>query len=95
MISYAALVKHPVDRNHAFIDGNKRTALTATDVFFRANGRALGVDDYTQLVDLTVGVAEGKISLEECAERFESWLVLPRQVSKCPVTLASRTLMEL
>ena len=30
--------------NHPFVDGNKRVAFFATDVFLRLNGRKLGVD---------------------------------------------------
>jgi death-on-curing protein len=33
--------------NHAFVDGNKRVAFFATDVFLRLNGWKLDVDDET------------------------------------------------
>jgi len=34
---------HSLVANHAFIDGNKRTAVTALDHFLLANGFVLGV----------------------------------------------------
>ncbi len=41
--------------NHAFVDGNKRVAFFATDVFLRLNGLHLDVDDdeaHAFLIDL-------------------------------------------
>lgn len=55
-------------RNHAFIDGNKRTAITAAGVFLMMNGYELIVDNAT-LYTFVVKMAEGTID-EEGAARF-------------------------
>jgi death-on-curing protein len=56
-------------KNHAFLDGNKRTALAVTEVFLRLNGCRLNATD-DQLERLTQGVAEGSVSKESAAEFF-------------------------
>lgn len=55
-------------KNHPFVDGNKRTALAAADVFLADNGWSLEVDkdDLYQLVSL---VAAGNID-EQGATAF-------------------------
>lgn len=37
----AAALLEPLAQNHPFVDGNKRTAITATAMFLRQNGYAL------------------------------------------------------
>jgi len=44
LASMAAALFESLLLNHAFIDGNKRVALFATDVFLRLNGWKLSVD---------------------------------------------------
>src|ERR1700692_4176302 len=39
----AAALMESLGNNHGFIDGNKRIALTASDVFLRRNGFYIGV----------------------------------------------------
>jgi len=56
-------------RNHAFLDGNKRTALAAAEVFLLLNGRRLDATD-DEVVELTLGVAEGTTSKEETVAFF-------------------------
>ena len=56
-------------KNHAFVDGNKRAALTATGVFLAKNGFdlvATGSDTYSAIMAL----ASGEIGEEE----FAAWL---------------------
>jgi len=48
-------------QNHAFVDGNKRSALAASELFLILNRRELKASN-DQLVQLTLGVAAGKIS---------------------------------
>jgi death-on-curing protein len=55
-------------RNHAFIDGNKRIAITAAGVFLMMNGQELVVDNGT-LYSFVIKMAEGSID-EEGATRF-------------------------
>ncbi|WP_378943746.1 type II toxin-antitoxin system death-on-curing family toxin [Mesorhizobium sp. ANAO-SY3R2] len=47
-------------RNHAFVDGNKRTAIVAAGTFLAINGYALTVDDGA-LYLFVMGVAAGEI----------------------------------
>ena len=49
--------------NHPFIDGNKRVAVTAAEVFLLINGHELSADD-SEIEDLTMGVAAGRLSKE-------------------------------
>jgi len=53
-------------RNHPFVDGNKRTALIAMLAFLGVNGFHL-VANPTDVFDLVVGVAAGRISKPEVA----------------------------
>ena len=59
--SYAEAIAH----NHPF-DGNKRTALTAADVFLEINGYETNANQQ-QLADIMVYLAEKKISRDEVA----------------------------
>src|SRR6202041_1821852 len=46
----AAALMESLGKNHGFLDGNKRIAFTATDVFLRRNGLYIeveGLDGYT------------------------------------------------
>jgi death-on-curing protein len=48
-------------RNHAFVDGNKRTALTTAEMFVLLNGMRL-VATNEELEELTFGVAASEIA---------------------------------
>ena len=58
-------------KNHPFIDGNKRTALATMDTFLRINGHSLALTN-TQVYELVINVAQGKMSKSELAEFLES-----------------------
>ena len=56
--------------NHPFVDGNKRVAFFATDVFLRLNGRRMlvdGVQAHRFLIELLA-------SHEVTYERLRSWI---------------------
>jgi len=60
-----------IARNHPFIDGNKRTAFVAAELFLALNGQALDADDgdcVTQMLALAAG------DLDEAS--FAAWLRL-------------------
>lgn len=65
----AAAYGYGISRNHAFIDGNKRTALVATELFLRLNGWHLVVDD-SDCVLTMLAVASGDFT----EDQFASWL---------------------
>ena len=56
--------------NHAFVDGNKRVAFFATDVFLRINGWKIQVSS-DEAYDFVVGGLERR-DLDR--ERLEAWL---------------------
>ncbi|MBI4083333.1 MAG: type II toxin-antitoxin system death-on-curing family toxin [Candidatus Lambdaproteobacteria bacterium] len=56
-------------RNHAFVDGNKCTALAATEVFQRLNGHILKASD-EELETLTRGIADGTLSKDDATLLF-------------------------
>lgn len=67
----AAAYHYHLCSNHPFVDGNKRVALAASEVFLVANGFELNAND-DELEDLTLGVAGGGVSKAEVAEFFAS-----------------------
>lgn len=68
-------------RNHAFIDGNKRTALGACIVFLRLNGVKTKPDS-TAWEKLTMDVAAAKIDREETTKRLRKLLEKRVKVTK-------------
>ena len=56
-----------IAKNHPFMDGNKRTAFVAVELFLALNGRRLGASD-TDAVLTMLAVAAGKIDEASCAE---------------------------
>ena len=55
--------------NHAFVDGNKRTALAAALVFLDANGYEVA-DEGTELADMVLELVEQKRDKTWAAEQF-------------------------
>jgi death on curing protein len=74
----AAAYGYGISRNHPFIDGNKRTAFVAVELFLRLNGWQLVADD-SECVLTMLGVAAGDIS----EDAFAAWL-RQRVVSRAP-----------
>ena len=63
--------------NHPFIDGNKRVAFAAMDVFLRMNGYQLNVDSnriYTKIMDL---FKQNQMDIEH----IHAWLLEISQIS--------------
>ena len=56
--------------NHPFVDGNKRVAFFASDVFLRLNGWKLEIDDTEAHVFLVGLLEQGMVS----RERLETWM---------------------
>jgi death-on-curing protein len=57
-------------KNHPFVDGNKRTALSACLVFLRMNGWDVLADE-NEAAERILGIAEGRLSKDDVAE----WLI--------------------
>lgn len=80
MISLAAAYAFGLSRNHPFVDGNKRTAAVACELFLELNGYQLIADD-SDLYPVFMALAAGE--LDEAA--FTEWLrghARPEQVSE-------------
>jgi death on curing protein len=67
----AAAYGFGISRNHAFIDGNKRTGFVAAEMFLMLNGYDLTADDASSAV-IMLAVAAGDISEVE----FAAWIRL-------------------
>ena len=65
----AAAYGYGISRNHAFVDGNKRTGLVAAELFLGLNGWQLLVTD-SDCVLTMLAVASGDITEEE----FAAWI---------------------
>ena len=79
-IEIAAAYLFYICKNHAFVDGNKRTALAACLVFLEENGllpdRKLPVDDWEQFV---LDVASSKIERDATTRRLRKLLKRSRR----------------
>lgn len=65
----AAAYGYGISRNHAFIDGNKRTGFVAAELFLRLNGSQLVADDADCVLTM-LAVASGDLS----EDAFADWL---------------------
>jgi death-on-curing protein len=63
VIGCAATYAYHLIKAHAFLDGNKRVAAIATEVFLEINGVELNVSE-TQLLGFYMGIADGKMNRE-------------------------------
>lgn len=73
VISQAALLAVGISQAQAFVDGNKRTAFAAADVFLLLNGLQY-IGDPVEFAQQLEAVAERRDSLEAATGRFDSWL---------------------
>lgn len=65
----AAAYGYGISRNHAFIDGNKRTGYVAAELFLRLNGYVLTATDADCVLTM-LAVAAGDLS----EDAFAAWL---------------------
>ena len=68
--SKAAALMHSAIKNHPFVDGNKRTALTAAGLFLELNGYRLVASNQAAL-EFTQSAAVGRVELGEMARWLE------------------------
>jgi death-on-curing protein len=61
-----AALMHGIIKNHPFVDGNKRTAITASSIFLLRNGYKLETSN-EELEQFTLKVASKDVSIEEIA----------------------------
>lgn len=60
----AAALLQSLLKNHPFIDGNKRTALTSAGLFLKKNGYEL-INNHQQEVEFAIQVDNGNLTIEE------------------------------
>ncbi|CAN5116533.1 hypothetical protein BH20ACT24_BH20ACT24_20920 [soil metagenome] len=68
----AAALFHSLVRNHAFLDGNKRTAVLAVIVFYNLNGWTVHADS-GEIVALAVDTAEDLRDVDAIAKSLGGW----------------------
>jgi death-on-curing protein len=61
-------------KNHPFIDGNKRTAITSAGIFLQLNGYSLEAPQ-KKLEEFTLDMAIGKINLIKASQWFNDYSV--------------------
>jgi len=66
----AAALMESLIRNHPFVDGNKRTGVTAAGLFLRCNGYHLTATN-ANLVAITMKIAQSQSNLEELTIWFQ------------------------
>lgn len=69
LFSKAASLLDSLIRNHPFVDGNKRTAITAAALFMKLNGFSLVVSN-EEMARFTLECAQSKVTLDE----MSAWL---------------------
>ena len=69
LASLAAEYGFGLAKNHAFLDGNKRIAFVATNIFLILNGHEIEAAE-PEVVDTMLRVADGRLS----RDRFAEWI---------------------
>jgi death-on-curing protein len=69
LVACAAAYAFHLSQAHAFVDGNKRVAAGATEVFVIQNGGRIDASD-DEMVELFLGIADGSFS----RDAVEAWL---------------------
>jgi death on curing protein len=90
--SKAAALFHSLVRNHAFLDGNERTAVLALIVFCGLNGYSFDATD-DDLVDLALETAAGQLDVEALAERIGRWSGPVTKLAAAEAQLEQRVLL--
>ncbi len=70
----AASYAFGITRNHAFIDGNKRTAWLVARLFLRANGLVLEFEK-ADAIRVMLGLAAGELSEDKLADWFREHIL--------------------
>lgn len=71
LVACAATYAFHLTQAHAFLDGNKRVAAAAMEVYLLANGATLDADD-DELHELIMEIAAGRISRDEAEKRLRA-----------------------
>jgi death-on-curing protein len=74
LFSKAAALMHSIIKNHPFVDGNKRTAITAASLFLLRNSYSLKASN-KELESFTLKVAAENVEIQEIADWFKTHTV--------------------
>ena len=70
----AATYAFHISQTHAFVDGNKRIAAVASELFLEMNGATSSATN-EEIIELFLDIAAGKLSREQVEEKFTARLV--------------------
>lgn len=73
LAALAAAYAYGLARNHAFVDGNKRTAFVVSALFLALNGKRLTASDATAILTF-VALAAGDLGEDDLAAWFRAHL---------------------
>ena len=68
----AGSLMHSIIKNHPFVDGNKRTAITTASIFLLRKGHTLTASN-DELERFTLKVASENVEVEEIAQWFRKY----------------------
>ena len=68
IIHEAAALFESMVMNHPFVDGNKRTAFAACDLFFRMNGHHINASSQAIYDEMMTMLEQGTFTIENIAE---------------------------
>ncbi len=71
----AAAYLYHISKNHAFVDGNKRTSLGVMEAFLGLNDCDLDLSD-DELYELVISTVTGKLEKEQIAEVIQKHLIV-------------------
>ncbi len=74
LFSKTAALMDSLVRNHPFMDGNKRTAITSSALFLRMNGYRLVVEN-DEMVRFTLACAQSECSFDKIADWFREFSI--------------------
>jgi death-on-curing protein len=67
----AAAYAFHIIKNHAFIDGNKRTGMATALLFLDLNNHSINLDNH-MIYNMALAVAQSKMSIDDIALFFET-----------------------
>ncbi|HSD16712.1 MAG TPA: type II toxin-antitoxin system death-on-curing family toxin [Thermomonas sp.] len=84
LAALAASLTYGLARNHPFVDGNKRTAAVACELFLMLNGATLQADNL-ELYPVYLSLAEGSLAENELADWLRPRVAMqPRNIVNEP-----------
>ena len=69
----AATYAYHITQAHVFLDGNKRIAAAATELFVVLNGSQVGATN-EQLIELFLKIAAGELTRFDIEQQFSVWI---------------------